>query len=64
MHVSISADCIAREAADAAARAEIEELQGLTGGKGRRKQSTKEVDAQKIDSNEDSEQARPEGQSL
>ncbi|PHJ17159.1 28 kda a-kinase anchor [Cystoisospora suis] len=52
----VSAECIAREAADAAARAEIEELQGLTGGKGRRKQSTKEVDAQKIDSSEDSEQ--------
>ncbi|CBZ55975.1 conserved hypothetical protein [Neospora caninum Liverpool] len=50
------AERIAKEAADAAARAEIEELQGLTGGKSRRKQSTKETDAHKGDGFEDSEQ--------
>ncbi|KAF4638581.1 hypothetical protein TGRH88_061890 [Toxoplasma gondii] len=50
------AENIAKEAADAAARAEIEELQGLTGGKSRRKQSTKENETYKVDGLDDSEQ--------
>ncbi|EPT24968.1 hypothetical protein TGME49_247850 [Toxoplasma gondii ME49] len=52
------AENIAKEAADAAARAEIEELQGLTGGKSRRKQSTKENETYKVDGLDDSEQVR------
>ncbi|PFH38198.1 hypothetical protein BESB_005390 [Besnoitia besnoiti] len=49
------AELIAKEAADAAARAEMEELQGLT-GKSRRKQSVKEPGMHRGDGIEDSEQ--------